>query len=701
MLKTHLFACTLALATLTATVSAQTPVTLYGVNTYDTNQNMSGVYTVEAVENAQPELYWGNSEMLGNGGAVYDNEKLYILSYLNFNDMLIWWYLICDIEAQTHTCIYPDDFGIADAGSAQTYDPTTGTAYSICLNADDPTKFTLSTINLADGAKKKVADIEQQLVAMSFTANGILYGIGVDGNLYTVDKTDASLTLIGATGIHPKSSNQSAAIDYETNVMYWSSYTDDGGVLYSVDLTSGQATLLSKYDDSHQFVGLFIKQSTKKAGAPEAATNLDISFDKATTNGSITFTAPTLDTNGTDLSGELTYQVKLNDDILTKGFTQPGHSTEAKFTSPVTGNCIFTVITANDFGHSLPANVSTWVGMDTPLKVENCVLTNDNSTLTLSWTLPEKGINGGYVDPELTRYIIDRGPYDTNVAEAHEGTTFTEKLDFTGVNPVLYRITPFVDDKVGEPELSNSILVGEYMEPPFAEDFTDPFRSMVFKTITSYNPDDVAGWMYNFDAGMIICEWPWSSNDHDAWFISAPILLEADKYYQVKTTLRSEGMYNHDTQEYDDVYAGVLSLHLGSEPTVESMATGIIAPFEITCKDFKVYESDKFTVQSTGTYHIGYHMSGRRSIYYAFLQRLEVEPVDGSGIADANAESKFAVQLSGNLLAIDNPSCCNVSVTAIDGRTITTTSDAHATVNLAPGIYIASDGCRSAKIAVK
>ena len=239
------------------------------------------------------------------------------------------------------------------------------------------------------------------------------------------------------------------------------------------------------------------------------------------------------------------------------------------------------------------------------------------------------------------------------------------------------------------------------MEPPFAEDFTDPFRSMVFKTITSYNPDDVAGWMYNFDAGMIICEWPWSSNDHDAWFISAPILLEADKYYQVKTTLRSEGMYNHDTQEYDDVYAGVLSLHLGSEPTVESMATGIIAPFEITCKDFKVYESDKFTVQSTGTYHIGYHMSGRRSIYYAFLQRLEVEPVDGSGIADANAESKFAVQLSGNLLAIDNPSCCNVSVTAIDGRTITTTSDAHATVNLAPGIYIVSDGCRSAKIAVK
>ncbi len=701
MLKKHLFACTLTLATFQATVSAQTPVTLFGVKTYDTNQSMSGVYTVEAVENAQPELYWSDGEMFGNGGAVYDNEKLYILSYLNFGGMLLWWYQICDIEAQTYTCIYPEDFGIADAGSAQTYDPTTGTAYSICLNADDPTKFTLSTINLADGAKKTVAAIEQQLVAMSVTANGILYGIGIDGNLYTVNKTDASLTLVGATGIHPESSNQSAAIDYETNVMYWSSYTDNGGILYTVDLTSGQATMLSKYEGSHQLVGLFIKQSTKKAGAPEAATNLDISFDKATPNGSITFTAPTLDTNGTSLSGELTYQVKLNDDILAEGSTQPGHSTEALFTSPVTGNCTFTVIMANDFGYSLPAAVSTWVGMDTPLKVENCVLTNDNSTLTLSWTLPEKGINGGYVDPELTRYIIDRGPYDTNVAEAHEGTIFTEELDLTGVNPVLYRITPFIDDKVGESELSNSVLVGEYMEPPFAEDFTDPFRSMVFKTITSYNPDDQAGWMYNFDAGMIICEWPWSSNDHDAWFISAPILLDADKYYQVKTTLRSEGMYNHDTQEYDDVYAGVLSLHLGIEPAVEAMATSIIAPFELTCKDFSVYESDRFTVQSTGTYHIGYHMSGRRSIYNAFLQRLEVEPVAGSGIADETAETKFTVQLSDNSLAINNPSGCNISVAAIDGRTITTTADTRVTINLAPGLYIVSDGNRSVKIAVK
>ncbi len=155
MLKKHLFACTLTLATFQATVSAQTPVTLYGVNIYDTNQSMSGVYTVEAVENAQPEPYWVDGDMLGNGGAVYDNEKLYILSYLNFDSMLLWWYLICDIEDHTYTCIYPEDFGIADAGSAQTYDPTTGTAYSICLNADDPTKFTLSTINLANGAKKR------------------------------------------------------------------------------------------------------------------------------------------------------------------------------------------------------------------------------------------------------------------------------------------------------------------------------------------------------------------------------------------------------------------------------------------------------------------------------------------------------------------------------------------------------------------
>ena len=94
-------------------------------------------------------------------------------------------------------------------------------------------------------------------------------------------------------------------------------------------------------------------------------------------------------------------------------------------------------------------------------------------------------------------------------------------------------------------------------------------------------------------------------------------------------------------------------------------------------------------------------MSGRRSIYNAFLQRLEVEPVAGSGIADETAETKFTVQLSDNSLAINNPSGCNISVAAIDGRTITTTADTRVTINLAPGLYIVSDGNRSVKIAVK
>ena len=79
MLKTHLFACTLALATLTATVSAQTPVTLYGVNTYDTNQNMSGVYTVEAVEMPNPNFTGATARCLATV-APYTTTKSYIYS---------------------------------------------------------------------------------------------------------------------------------------------------------------------------------------------------------------------------------------------------------------------------------------------------------------------------------------------------------------------------------------------------------------------------------------------------------------------------------------------------------------------------------------------------------------------------------------------------------------------------------------------
>lgn len=687
-----------AMSALSASAQTEEPVTLYGVKTYDTNQSYSGLYSVEAVENAQPQAYWQNGDMFGNGGAVYDNDKLYVLSYMNFGSM-IWWYMECDVENKEYTFTQPQDFGIADAGSAQIYDPSTGTVYSVCLNADDPSQFTLSIMNIATGAKKPVAPLPQQLVAMSCTADGTLYGIGVDGNLYTVSKTDASLTLVGATGVKPSRSNQSAIIHYKTNVMYWSAYTADGGALYTVDISTGQATLLSKYEASFQLVGLFIKQTTRQPGSPEIATDITAAFDKASLNGTVSFTAPTTNAEGGELTGELSYEVRFNDEILATGTTQPGARVDAPVTSPSGGNCTFSVIVSNSFGGSRPRTVSLWVGMDSPLKVKDCTLVNDNGTLTLTWTLPETGVHGGYVDASQTRYIIDRGPYDTNVTNEFNGTMYTEEFKQAGVNPVMFRVTPVLNGITAEPAISNTVVVGDYMTPPFTEDFSDPFRSLVFTITDSYDPDDSAGWMYDLDRGLMKCEWP-LADEHDAWLISAPVRFEAGKYYKVKVNMRSEGKHNFDTKEYDDVYAGNMALYLGSEPAAESMTTTLIAPFELTKKDFTSYDTDNFTVAETGVYHIGLHQSGQRSIYIPFLSKIEVE-MGESGVNSAEMSAGVSVSVAGSSLLVSNPAGTAVKVVSADGRVVASTSESEASISLAQGIYIVSAPGFTTKIAVK
>lgn len=289
-------------------------------------------------------------------------------------------------------------------------------------------------MNMADGTKTPVAGIDERMCAMATTASGTLYGIGMDGNLYVIDKFTADRTLVGPTVVKPVS-NQSAVIDWKTGVMYWSAYTADGGALYTVDTKTGQSTLLSTYDDKQQLVGLFIRQTAVADGAPAPVDGISVEFDKATTNGTAVFTMPTLDINGETLSNELSYSVRLDDETLVEGVAQPGDCVEEGIVSPRTGNCRFTVYVSNAAGEGKPESINVWVGPDTPLKVENLSLTEDCGELSLSWELPARGVNGGYVDPVLTRYRIVRGPYEDMTVENFEGTEFRESYDAEGVTP--------------------------------------------------------------------------------------------------------------------------------------------------------------------------------------------------------------------------------------------------------------------------
>lgn len=676
-----------------ASAATDEPVTLYGLKTYCDSGASNGIYSVSTAPGSQPELYWADGDMLGSGGAVYAEGKFYVLSFLDYFGTLYWLYQICDPAEKTYEYSMPE-LNVSDVGSAMTYDPSTGSIYSICIDATDTSRFTLSTMDPATGAKTPVTRIER-LFAMATTLDGVIYGIAGDGNLYTVDKVNGTLTLVGSTGVIPEN-NQSAVIDYKTNVMYWSAYTADGGALYTVDITTGKAELVSKYTDNFQLVGLYINQTALPDSSPASPTDLNVAFQGPTAAGTVSFVMPSTDLGGNQLTGDLTYEVKLDEQTLATGSAAPGAKVDASITSPQMGLCRFGVYVASAGGSAKPVSANVWVGPDTPVAVEDCTATYADGKVTLTWTFPALGVNGGYVDAAETRYKIIRGPYEELVSDNYEGTSYEVEVPVDVINPVMFLVSPIYNGVEGEAKMSSTAVAGDYAVPPLKEDFQDAFRSLVFTT-EDVNNDDCS-WLYDWENHCMKCEWPLADTSDD-WFISAPLRLETGKTYSVSAIVRSEGKWNYTEQRYEDVYAGHLGIYLGDSPTSSAMATTLLEPFEVVRIAPMTVQTREFTVDETGNYHIGFHHTGKRSIYYTYLYSIEIGK--RSSVENVGIDAKASVSVSGHVLTVSNPAAAAVTVVSVDGRVIATTNDECSTIDLAPGLYVVAVGGESFKVAVR
>lgn len=83
------------------------------------------------------------------------------------------------------------------------------------------------------------------------------------GILYKIDKTTGILTKVGDTGVDPKFF-QSAVINPKDDTFYWfANEEDESANLYTVNLSTGEAVKIGKLPYGEQVVGAYIP-------APEA-----------------------------------------------------------------------------------------------------------------------------------------------------------------------------------------------------------------------------------------------------------------------------------------------------------------------------------------------------------------------------------------------------------------------------------------------
>lgn len=206
---------------------------------------------------------------------------------------------------------------------------------------------------------------------------------------------------------------------------------------------------------------------------------------KGELKATLTYTAPTKDTNGDDL--EVISKVILTSrwevDKYTFENVQPGAviTQDVELYAGINNRFTAQAFNGDAAGEKIEYK-SIFAGPDTPLAPENIKLTvsDDFMTATLSWdAVGEVGENGGYVDPAaVTYYIFDAfgSYYDPAIATTDKTSiTFDYYSEIEGQDYYAYQVTAGYGNNYSLDGTSNVAVVGTPAALPFTESFANGF----------------------------------------------------------------------------------------------------------------------------------------------------------------------------------------------------------------------------------
>lgn len=115
---------------------------------------------------------------------------------------------------------YPDVVDMA-------FDYTEGVMYAAAGTKNVTGPNTLYCVDLTTGQLYKVGDMDDQIMTLACTAEGQLYGVGMEGAFYAIDKYTAELDLIAQTE-YMANQYQSMAYDHNSGNIYWAQVMSAG-----------------------------------------------------------------------------------------------------------------------------------------------------------------------------------------------------------------------------------------------------------------------------------------------------------------------------------------------------------------------------------------------------------------------------------------------------------------------------------------
>ena len=344
-------------------------------------------------------------------------------------------------------------------------------------------------------------------------------------------------------------------------------------------------------------------EAPQPAVTPAAVTNLAAAVDYAASTVTLTWTNPTKDAEGKDLTEKVGAKIYKNGELMETIDELTGETTTKVLSpTPFEGEATFAVKAF--IGEKESEEASVKVNMTKPVIIPAAV-TNfdatvdyDAATVTLTWTNPTKDAEG----KDLTEKVGAKIYKDEVLVETIDeltGETTTKVLSPTPFEgEATFAVKTFIGEKESEAvskkvDLTKPVPPVTAEEIPYTADLTKAETVATFKTIDANNDgitwttvEGLNGLTYDSDDAKV------AAND---WAITPIIKFEADKNYAVAASFTRSGAFDED----------IIDVYAGDEPTADKMTTKI-GTFKI--EDNAAEAKLRFIVAEEGNKYIGFHV---------------------------------------------------------------------------------------------
>lgn len=623
--------------------AADAATTLFGDVVYADNWTSEsspyGIYSFPAASGFAMQSIYEDYNFKCNAGAVYADGLYNILNASLNSDNTLQSVNYYQYDAETWDENDENEFSDARfIATDMTVDPLTGTVYGAFNDGEGGLQ--LATFNFTSTGYSVKGQLSKHLLAIAADADGAIYGIGSDAILYKVDKETAQLTKVGSTGIKPASYLQSATFDWLSGKLYWATtLQNDMAGLYEVDTTTGKAQLVSYFPNNEEVVGLYCTNRLSAAEAPAAVSDLKAEFGGTSTTGSVSFTMPTATNDGEELSGPLTYTIKVNNETVKEGKANAGEAVTAADITVNGGNTEILVYASNDAGKGMPSKITVWTGNDAPEAPTEVSVSYADSKAHVSWTAPAASAHGGYLDKDNITYTVTRYPDNVKVADGISATEYTDAFKPDQLAAYYYTVSATANGMKGEEAKSNVFVAGDAVVPPYYQPFDDE-TTFSLMTVIDGNEDGTT-WKMSAEDGCAKIEY--ADEGADDWLMTPQIKLTNDRMWKFSCRFNTPWAPNWPEK---------IGVKFGKAATADDMNGTILN--DTVFKETAPHIIERyFTVSENGNYNIGIH-AGSYELYRIQADSIRVEagplfaaPAEVSGLsATADATGKLSATVS-------------------------------------------------------